>query len=126
MNEPIVRPSITTLTIRWMARAWSLASVGFVLLMFIGSGLAEGFNPAQFTPRDWVGLSFFPFGVCLGIVMAWRWEGLGGSITVGSLMAFYAALWVMSSRFPDGPYFALVAAPGVLFLICWLLSRDRE
>jgi hypothetical protein len=94
--------------------------------MFIGSGLMEGFNPAQFTPRDWVGLFFFPFGVCLGIVMAWRWEGLGGSITVGSLMAFYAALWVMGSRLPGGPYFALVAAPGVLFLICWLLSRYRE
>jgi len=62
--------------IRWIARAWSVASVGFVLLMF-----------------------------------------------VGSLLAFYAALRIMGGRFPGGPYFALVAAPGILFLVCWLLSR---
>jgi hypothetical protein len=100
-----------------------MASVGFVLLMFIGSGLAEGFNPAQFTSRDLAGLFFFPFGVCLGMIVAWRREGLGGGITVGSLLAFYAALRVMDGRFPRGPWFALVATPGILFLVCWLLSR---
>jgi len=80
--------------IRWIARVWSIASVGFVLLMFVGSGLAEGFNPAQFAFRDWVGL-FFPLGVCLGMIVAWRREGLGGGITVGSLLALYAALRIM-------------------------------
>jgi len=122
VNDPTVKPGIATLIIRWMARAWSIASVGFILLMFIGSGLAEGFNLAQFTPRDWVGLVFFPFGVGLGMIVAWRREGLGGSITVGSLAAFYAALRIMGGRFPGGPYFALVAAPGILFLVCGLLS----
>ena len=81
--------------IRWMARVWSVASVGFVLLMFVGSGLAEGFNPAQFASRDLIGLFFFPFGVCLGMIVAWRREGLGGGITVGSLLALYAALRIM-------------------------------
>jgi len=91
--------------------------------MFIGSGLEEGFNLAQFTFRDRVGLFFFPLGVCLGMILAWHWEGLGGGITVGSLLAFYTALRVMDGRFPRGPYFALVATPGILFLACWLLSR---
>jgi hypothetical protein len=109
--------------IRWIARVWSVASVGFVLLMFVGSALAEGFNPAQFAFRELVGLFFFPFGVCLGMILAWRREGLGGGMTVGSLLAFYAALRIMGGRFPGGPYFALVAAPGILFLVCWLLSR---
>jgi hypothetical protein len=109
--------------IRWLARVWSMASIGFVLLMFVGSALAEGFNPAQFAFRELVGLLFFPFGVCLGMILAWRREGLGGGMTVGSLLAFYAALRVMDGRFPRGPWFALVAAPGLLFLVCWLLSR---
>jgi len=112
--------------VRWSARGWSIASVGFVLLMFVGSGLAEGFNPAQFAFRDLVGLFFFPFGVCLGMILAWRWEGLGGAIAVGSLLAFYAALRLMDGRFPRGPWFALVAAPGLLFLVCWLLSQDMR
>jgi hypothetical protein len=109
--------------IRWIARAWSIASIGFVLLMFGGSALAEGFDPAQFTPRDWVGLFFFPLGVCLGLIVAWRREGLGGGMTVGSFLAFYATLRITDGRFPRGPWFALVAAPGILFLVCWLLSR---
>jgi hypothetical protein len=111
MNETrtLRKPGITI--IRWIARVWSIASIGFVLLMFVGSALAEGFDPAQFRFRELVGLFFFPFGICLGIIMAWRWEGLGGSITVGSLLAFYAALRIMDGRFPRGPWFALVAAP---------------
>jgi len=122
VSDPTLEPGIVTLIVRWMARAWSIASVGFILLMFIGSGLAEGFNLAQFTSRDWVGLFFFPFGVCLGMIVAWRREGLGGGIAVGSLLAFYAALRVMDGRFPRGPWFALVAAPGILFLMSWVLS----
>jgi len=123
MNEihPSIKRGVTA--IRWIARVWSIASVGFVLLMFVGSGLAEGFDPAQFTSRDLIGLFFFPFGVCLGMIAAWRWEGLGGGIAVGSLLAFYAALRVMDGRFPRGPWFVLIAAPGFLFLVCWLLSR---
>jgi hypothetical protein len=120
MENPAARSSVVI--VRWIARMWSLASVGFVLLMLIGSGLAEGFNPAQFRLRDWIGLFFFPFGVCLGMIVAWRREGLGGVVTVGSLLAFYAALWVIDGRPPRGPWFALVAAPGILFLLCWLLS----
>ncbi|MFQ6058917.1 MAG: hypothetical protein ACE5MB_08595, partial [Anaerolineae bacterium] len=123
MNETRTSRDRGVTAIRWSARLWSIASVGFVLLMFVGSALAEGFNPAQFAFRDLVGLFFFPFGVCLGMILAWRWEGLGGGMTVGSLLAFYAALRVMDGRFPQGPWFALVAAPGVLFLMCWLLSH---
>jgi len=69
---------------------------------------------------------FFPFGVCVGMIVAWRWEGLGEGITVGSLLAFYVALRVINGRFPRGPWFALIAAPGILFLICWLLSRGTR
>ena len=124
MKDPTAKRNIVT--IRWIARIWSVVSIGFILLMFIGSGLAEGFNLAQFTSRDLVGLFFFPFGVGLGTIVAWRREGLGGGITVGSFLAFYVALRVMDGRFPRGPWFALVAAPGVLFLACWWLSRHRE
>jgi len=126
MNETQTSRERGVTTIRRIARVWSIASIGFVLLMFIGSGLAEGFTLAQFTSRDLVGLFFFPLGVCLGMIVAWRWEGLGGVITVGSLLAFYATLRVMGGRFPRGPYFALVAAPGALFLACWLLSRGMR
>lgn len=81
--------------------------------------------PPPATFRDLVGLFLFPFGTCVGMILAWRWEGLGGGITVGSLLAFYVALRVMDGRFPRGPWFALIAAPGILSLLSWAIPLAR-
>lgn len=107
-----------------VARIWSLAAVGFVLLFLIGEGLnGQGGKP---TGAEWIGLAFWPTGVCLGLIIAWFRIGLGGAIATGSLVGFY--VWYLLDRgtFPRGPYFILVAAPGVLFLVASLLSRPRQ
>lgn len=57
------------------------------------------------------------------MILAWRREGPAGAVTVGSLLAFYALLRFTDGKFPKGPYFTLVAAPGALFLLSWVLSR---
>lgn len=124
MTPASSRHSVAALVIRWIARAWSLLSVGFVALIFIGEAIHPS-TTASFTLRDLIGLFFFPFGTCLGMFIGWRWEAVGGGITVGSLLAFYAALRLMDGKFPGGPYFALVAMPGFLFLLAWLISRVR-
>ena len=108
--------------IRRIAKIWSVVSVGFVVLMLAGE-LISPHAPPPSAFRDVVGLFLFPFGVCIGTILAWRWEGLGGGITLGSLLGFYAALRIMDGRFPRGPFFVLTAAPGILYLVCWLLSR---
>ena len=108
----------------WVARIWSLAAVGFVLLFLIGEGLnGQGGKP---TGAVWIGLAFWPTGVCLGLIIAWFRIGLGGAIATGSLVGFY--VWCLLDRgtFPRGPYFILVAAPGVLFLVASLLSGPRQ
>jgi hypothetical protein len=109
--------------IRWVARAWSIVS-----LVFVGSMLAgEVLHPTAVlatTPRDLIGLALFPFGTCVGMLLAWRWEGLGGAITLGSLVCFYVFMFVMDGRFPGGPFFVLVATPGALFAASWASSRS--
>jgi hypothetical protein len=60
------------------------------------------------------------------MILAWRWEGPGAGITVGSFLAFYAVLRVMDGRYPRGPYFALLAAPGFLFLLSWAMTVARK
>jgi hypothetical protein len=125
MNESRAKAPIAVLTVRWIARVWSIASVGFVLLIVAGE-LVYPHAPPPSTFRDLVGLLFFPFGTCVGMILAWRWEGLGGGITVVSLLAFYAALRLMDGQFPRGPYFALVAAPGALFLASWAITAARK
>ena len=100
--------------IRWAAIAWSIVSIAFVLLFLIG----EGFNPAQVrTFQAWTLLALFPFGVLPGLVLAWRRPVTGGGLATGSFLAFYAVHHLMTGHFPDGPWFVLVSAPGLLFLL---------
>jgi len=65
------------------------------------------------------------FGLMLGSILAWRWEGLGGGIAIASFAIFYMTWW-LTGRFPSGPFFALIAAPGLLFLVCWLRTRRGQ
>lgn len=104
------------LVIRWLARISSILFIGVFLLMFMG----EGFDPAKITPREWVSLFFFPFGLVVGMILAWWKEGLGGLITVGSL---FANLFVMDVSSSGAGYMLLCASPGFLFLLCWILSK---
>lgn len=107
--------------LRYLARGWSLLSLGFTLLIFIGEGLsADAVRP---TANEWIGLAFFPGGVCLGLLLAWRYEWEGGTLALFSLAAFYVWNNTQQGRWPDGPFFILVAMPGLLFILINILNR---
>ena len=123
MKNPAASRSRADLTIRRIARIWSLVSIAFLLLIFIG----EVLNPstAQLpTLEEGIPMVFFPVGVCLGMILAWRREALGGTITVVSIVAFYLWMRILRGDFPRGPYFLLVASPGFLFLASWAIARN--
>ncbi len=110
--------------LRLIARIWSLLSIGFILAIFIGEALSgEGVWP---TSAEWLGLALFPSGVLFGLVVAWWREGIGGAVALLSLAGFYLWMWLQNGRLPEGPFFVLVAAPGLLFLICSLLDRSER
>jgi hypothetical protein len=119
MENRIERERELTLVIHWAARIWSIASIGFVLLFFVG----EGFNPAQIKPSEWLGLLFFPVGISVGMILAWWKEGFGACITAGSLLIFYIIHFATSGRFPGGWAWLAFAAPGFLFLLSWYRTR---
>lgn len=105
------------LALRWTARVWSVASVGLVLAFIVG----EGFNPSG--PNEWFGVLFFPVGISVGMILAWWKEGLGGSMTVGSLVAFYVVHLTTAGTLPKGWAWLAFAVPGFLFLLSSHLSR---
>ena len=107
-----------------IARIWSLASIVFVLTFVVGEVLNG--NGASPTPVEWIGLALWPGGVIIGLVVAWFRKGFGGAISIVSLIGFYFWIFLERGRFPGGPYFVLVAAPGILFLLSSLLSRPRR
>jgi len=122
-HSPVIHQPLPQLVLRWLARRLSILTVGFVLMLAFG----EGMHLSKFTNRELVMAVFFPFGLCLGQVLAWWREGLGGGIVVASLAGFYFSDWLASSHFPRGFFFFLVASPGFLFLASWLWGRlDRK
>jgi len=62
----------------------------------------------------------------LGLGIAWRWEGLGGAITIVFQLATLAVHhWLLSPRPYPYPLTITIATPGILFLVCWWRSRRR-
>lgn len=106
------------LLLRGLARVWSIAST-LLLLAFLFGGRENLFPTAS----QAVSMLFFPVGILVGFLVAWRWELLGGLGTVGSLVLFYVWTFILSGRIPMTPYFVLFAAPGFLFLACSLWSE---
>lgn len=102
-----------------LARLGSIASITLLVLLF----QAEAFNPSEIPPRQLIGLLFFPIGVMLGMIIAWWKEGLGGSVTVLSLLGFYFVYGYLLRYHLAGWAFVVFASPGFLFFLHWLFSR---
>src|SRR5512140_16976 len=99
-------PPPADVLVRWTARFWSVATVAFVVAFIAG----EGIYPSAV--HEWIGLVFFPFGVCVGMLVAWRFEAAGGMITVASLVLFYILSAIATGQFPAGWAFLAFSAPG--------------
>jgi hypothetical protein len=105
-------------SLRWFARVCSVASIALILLFFIG----EGFNPTKVAAKEWVGFLFFPVGIVAGMIIAWWHEGIGGIISVISLLGFYLIYGLLvNNRLWQGGVFIVFALPGILFFIYWLI-----
>ena len=115
MENLIQSPSKLTNMIRWSARILSAVSIGIILLFMV----SEGFDYTRIKPSEWILFLFFPFGVSIGMILAWWKEAAGGSMTVGSLLMFYVVHFAISGKFPHGWAWLVFTIPGFLFLICW-------
>ena len=108
-----------TQVVRWIARVWSIASIGIILLFII----CEDSGPIG--TGEWLGFLFFPLGVSVGMVLAWWKEGIGGGITVASLIVFYLVHFATAGTLPEGWAWLLFSAPGFLFLVADISVSGR-
>ena len=97
-------------------------SITLLVLLF----QAEAFHPSEIAPGEWFGLVFFPIGVIAGLVIAWWREGLGVSITLGSLLAFYLVYGYLLQYHIGGCAFVMFASPAFLFFFHWVLSQTSH
>lgn len=107
--------------LRWIARAWGLAS-SLLLMAFVFGGREN----LQFTAASAMLFLLFPVGIVAGIVVAWWRELAGGLITVGSLGLFYLVVFARNGWVPGTPYFLLFAGPGFLHVMSALIAARRD
>lgn len=100
---------------RWTARTVGIPLFVLLVLLTLGDGLP---NPLTASRRENL------FGIVIlmmlfGLVLAWKWEGIGGLLILGGLALFAAA---------NEPFlFQIVFTPwlvtGLLYLACWAGRR---
>jgi hypothetical protein len=136
MTKENESPNQITKWIRRIARIWSFPIIVYALLMLIGyawtwatTGVADPHVVEDYPPIEALPPIFMFLGV-MGLGIAWRWERLGGAI---SLIFQLATLFLLIIQRPIThdfyrsviPYLMsiAVAIPGILFLVCCYRSR---
>jgi hypothetical protein len=107
---------------RWSARLLSIASTALLLLFVFG----EKFEVSKVTGRQWLAFVFFPLGIVVGFAVAWWKEGIGGGITLVSLLIFYLIFVQLGGNIARGAWFLVFALPGFLFLAAYAVTRARR
>lgn len=104
--------------IRWFARIASLGTLAVLLAFLFGEGAPSS--------RDLLLMAFFPFGLAVGLALAWWRDLAGGLLALMSMAGFYVLYLGMHGSVPKGPYFGILALPAVLFVIGGLLARRKH
>ena len=116
----LLPPVRSQLILRWSARACSVLVLGSLLAFAIGTRL--DLSALQGRERLLMGLLG---GTCLGLLLAWRWEGWGGALSLLSLGTFHLVEWAATGRWPGGWAFPVLAMPGALFVSARLVGAYR-
>ena len=117
--------SKTVRVVRWIARVSSGFAAALILLIFIGEGLTEGFEPLlHLSVRETVMMVAF-VAVWFGLLLGWKWELYGGLLTACGVAAFYMMDYLFSGTFPRVPFFLIFASPSLLFFYCGLQTRKK-
>jgi len=96
----------------------------FVLAMVGGEFIEHLSGEPQFfidSASDVIGLLFFPV-FCIGVGLAFKWEGLGGLVIIGAIIVTQIADGRLTLDLLTG----LFATSGLLFLIYWFISRGKQ
>ena len=113
----------TLQVVRWIARISAGFAAVLILLLFIGEGLTEGFEPLlHMSIRETLMMIAF-IAVWLGLLLGWKWELYGGLLTACGIAAFYLVDYLFSGTFPKVLLPLIFALPGLLFLYCGFQAR---
>ena len=102
--------------IRWTARVLTVFLLGVVLVIFVGVTLESGFHQFKLKGVDPFQMIFF-WTTCLGMVVAWHWPVIGGALSLGGMIHFFAVEFAVRGGLPQGLLLYLMLLLGILFVV---------
>lgn len=109
-------------TIRWIARISGSLILAFVLFFLLAYLFGEDESGNSFrNANEVITFIFFPVSTVLGLSLAYKWEGLGGFITLSGMFG----LFIIRPDLINGVYMAIPIFPGILYTIYWLWTRKN-
>jgi hypothetical protein len=109
---------MTTIAMRWIARVLGAFLVVMILELAVGQGLPDF---ASLTSAERLALAATAL-MTLGLLLAYKWEGAGGTIT----LAAYLLLVASSRRVLSVWAFAFFAVTGALYVLYWFRTRKER
>ena len=101
---------------RWTARAVGTAILALVVAIAIGEGVP---NPLA-QPVEVNLLSVAMLTMMTGLIIAWKWEGVGGLLILGGFGFFAAVNHGIRLNVVFGP----LLATGLMYLACWWMNKS--
>ena len=104
------------IAVRWIGRILSVLLLGLMVVLAIGEAKPEHL-------REMV-LGNALFTILVGLVIAWKWEGLGSLLILGGFAVFAIVNGSRTFMFHPlhNPFYAFLIT-GLLFSFCWWRTR---
>jgi len=107
---------------RFLAHLFSVLLIFVVVLLTLGETFP---NSSSNISRELL-LSFSLLTMLVGLLAAWKWEGIGGSLIILGFILLLAFNSLFSDFLHLGFFFLLFPLTGILFLFCCLGERNRK
>lgn len=111
--------------LRRIARISSVVLIAFTLFMLVGHLITPDPYEVDYDPIE----NILPVTMSLSVfalAIAWRWEGVGGTLSLALFVLVIILDWIIrGSFFPLSGLIMFLPLPvtALLFLVCWFRSR---
>jgi hypothetical protein len=107
--------------ILWLAKILGAVVIVFLLYMTFGELFSTGTKTVMLKDSDIVALIFFPISTIIGLLVAYKWQGTGGLITVGGIISLH----IVRPDLASSLLISAFAIPGLLYII-YAVWRRRD
>ena len=115
--------SLLSIALLWAGRIFGTAVVALFVFVAV-AGLLEPESELP-TLEEWMKLALFPIGVCVGYILGWWRQLVGGAVALGCMLAFFIVMAAEGSPVHNIPAFYPFGIPALLYLLYWIASRER-